>query len=144
MLAFQVYVWPHQMAHCLRDPDVQELVNKQRLKLVLIDQFPELHTVCPRLRLERRGPNAAELLINSSTEADAQVSRCRLLAAWPACADGQFTVSRRPMLHPIGAKAGMERQSQPCKQASRGEYKWNISTPHIACQAVYRVSFEGW
>ncbi len=63
-------MWPHQMAHCLRDPDVVELVSKEQLKLVLIEQFPEVHTFCPRLRM---GPSAALQFINSSIEADGQV-----------------------------------------------------------------------
>ena len=72
MCGSQVYLWPDQMAHCLRDPDVLDLVSKEQLKLVLIEQFPEIHTYCPRLRV---GPSAVLLFINSSIEPDAQVSR---------------------------------------------------------------------
>ena len=40
----QVYMHPDQLAHCLRDEVVMDLVNKAQLKLVLIDNFPEIFT----------------------------------------------------------------------------------------------------
>ena len=39
---------PDQLAHCLRDAEIMELVNKAQLKLVLIDNFPEIFTYCRR------------------------------------------------------------------------------------------------
>ena len=39
---------PNQMAHCIRDPDILDMVGKAQLKLVLIDRFPEIFTWCPR------------------------------------------------------------------------------------------------
>ena len=37
---------PDQLAHCLRDAEVMEMVKKAQLKLVLIDGFPEIFTFC--------------------------------------------------------------------------------------------------
>lgn len=42
----QVYLHPHQMAHCLRDVDIMTMVHKAQLKLVYLEGFPELFTWC--------------------------------------------------------------------------------------------------
>ena len=54
---------PDQLAHCLRDADVMEMVGKAQLKLVLIDNFPEIFTYC-----KTAGGN-----VNSSISDDVQV-----------------------------------------------------------------------
>lgn len=49
---------PDQLAHCVRDAEIMEWVNKGHLKLVLIDNFPEIFSYC------RRAPPGKD--INSS------------------------------------------------------------------------------
>ena len=59
---------PHQMAACLRDAAILELVEAAQLKLVYLDgDFPEMFTRCRRLA--RSGE------VNSSVSADEEVSR---------------------------------------------------------------------
>ena len=63
--AAQVYMHPDQLAHCLRDADIMDLVNKAQLKLVLIDNFPEIFNFCRRAQ-----PGKS---INSSRAEEAKV-----------------------------------------------------------------------
>ena len=62
----QVYMHPHQMAHCLQDAAVMELVEQGHLKLIYIDSAPEIFTSCKKVK--RSGS------FNSSVAADEQVS----------------------------------------------------------------------
>ena len=62
----QVYMHPHQMAHCLQDAAVMELVEQGHLKLIYIDSAPEIFTSCKKVK--RSGS------FNSTVAADEQVS----------------------------------------------------------------------
>ena len=64
--ALQVYMYSHQLAHCLRDPDILKLVRQAQLKLVLIDSFPELFTFCPRGGISNDSAQAQPRVIGRS------------------------------------------------------------------------------
>ena len=75
----QVYMHPNQLADCLRDPEILEMVQNAQLKLVLNDSFPELFTFCLRLN---GSVTASEKVahaggVNSSISAGEKVSCCK-------------------------------------------------------------------
>ena len=125
-IGVQVYMLPNQLAYCLRDPEILEMVHTAQLKLVLMNSIPELFTFCVRVNgsisadkraihaacsisADEKGVNFAGGSIDSSIALGDEVGSCPLLL--------QHSVST-PEVHLIGRTlplGALWTRSQSCR-----------------------------